>query len=354
MRILFDALATSGGSESVVMGNVVRAWAHQFNDDDLHVLRTVRSGLGALPAQVSVTESDPQGNLSALAGRIWQAKRLAKKVGADAVISAVPASNLNRSDATRAIIMHDLRHVELPQQFSRGERGLRWLTWGASVRLADTIFCVSARTVDDLRERYPGAAAKSVLTPNGADHVDDWGQPAPTAAPTALAFAHFTNKQPQAVIDAWARFVAAHPDWRLVICGAGEPVRTALSEMVRAAGMQDSIEVRGRLDDSDFRSLFLSSSMVIFPSDFEGFGLPVAEAMRLGIPTVISADAALQELTAGLSHTATSQHPEALASAMTAAAAQPDAQTRQGVDRMNDYTWANTARSMRAALPKSR
>ncbi|NHA01524.1 glycosyltransferase family 4 protein [Nocardioides sp. W3-2-3] len=53
------------------------------------------------------------------------------------------------------------------------------------------------------------------------------------------------------------------------------------------------------LDDDAFQRCFAGAGLIVFPSDFEGFGLPAAEALRLGIPLVVSADEALAEVTGG-------------------------------------------------------
>ena len=69
---------------------------------------------------------------------------------------------------------------------------------------------------------------------------------------------------------------------------------------VAAMGLADLVTVRPWLNRTEFERSFVSAALVVFPSDYEGFGLPAIEAMRLGIPLVITPDKALLEATGGL------------------------------------------------------
>ncbi|MCA1648555.1 MAG: glycosyltransferase, partial [Chloroflexi bacterium] len=143
---------------------------------------------------------------------------------------------------------------------------------------------------------------------------------------------------------------AAVPELRII--GLSRPQREAMSEVLRRKGIERRIRLVPFLPEDAFQAQMAGASLVVFPSDFEGFGLPVIEAMRLGIPVVVGPDAAVLEISGG--H-ATVMHEwtapalgeavhralESGSRASVLAAASAHAAT---------FTWAQTTRRTRAAV----
>jgi glycosyltransferase involved in cell wall biosynthesis len=253
----------------------------------------------------------------------------------------------------KVITVHDLRHELMPEQFSRARRLIRRVSYDIGYRQAAGVICISERTRGDLLRSRPRLAEKPVFTiPWAADHVDGWRAPdrAPHEEPYALAFGHFPNKAVERVIEAW-RLLRQRGEARpLVIAGLPGSEREGTLERIGAAGLEGLVTPLPWLERDEFRALFASAGLIVFPSDFEGFGLPAVEAMRLGIPLVISADEALLEATGGHATVAAETDPGSLAEAVSAAwAMSSDAldRARAHVDR---YGWAEVARETRAAL----
>ena len=107
----------------------------------------------------------------------------------------------------------------------------------------------------------------------------------------------------------------------------------------------DRTHILGRLDDADLACAYAGARVFTFPSIWEGFGLPVLEAMAHGTPVVTSADTCMAEITgtdAGLLVPATDA--SALADALEAAAgSEHDRLARAGLARTNHYTWEASA-----------
>ena len=105
------------------------------------------------------------------------------------------------------------------------------------------------------------------------------------------------------------------------------------------------VHVLGRLDDTDLACAYAGARVFTFPSIWEGFGLPVLEAMAHGTPVVTSADTCMAEITgsgAGLLVPATDA--SALAEALEAAAgSEHDRLAAAGIERARDYTWEASA-----------
>lgn len=169
-----------------------------------------------------------------------------------------------------------------------------------------------------------------------------------------ITFGHWSNKKPGLAIEAWAKALAAAApavDWKLHIVGVPAKKRSALINAAAELGMTHSVVVHGYLPDPEYQRLFTSASAVLMLSTFEGFGLPVVEAMRQGIHVIASRDAALQE--AGGSSAVYVDDETGLSQALLAVIVEhPQVQVmvRSGLLRTRDMTWASTAADMRALI----
>jgi glycosyltransferase involved in cell wall biosynthesis len=277
-------------------------------------------------------------------------RRAARELGADAVLSGVTASGLLGTACRHGVVVTDLRHEILPEQFSAGRRLARRLSYGVSFRQADAIFCISGRTRDDLVARHPEAGPRAIVAALGADHVDDWPARSAGEAPYAVAFGRFANKNADAVLEAWAEFCRADAAWTLRLVGMSEDDRIRAGERIAALGIADRVVLMPWLSDEQFAQSFVSASLIVFPSEFEGFGLPAVEAMRLGIPLVVSADPALGEVTGGHAVIATDLTPRGLAASMRQAVARSAEELAAAQAWAERFSWEGMARVVREAL----
>ncbi|WP_418064099.1 glycosyltransferase [Pimelobacter simplex] len=340
-----------------MLEHLVRAWAETFPDDRISVLFGPEGPTFPLPdgAHAEVLDQ-PGGPLGGLWLRSVAVRRAASRLGADAVLAAVPASGLLGTRSPRGVILYDLRFELRPEQFSRKTRIARKVSWLWSLRLADRIFTISDRTLHDLRDLHPSLIGRAETAALGSDHALAWPHPATVEAehPYAIAFGHYGNKNANAVIDGWARFCAEHADqadgWRLRLVGMGARDRAAAEDQVRRLGVGERIELMPWLDDDAFARAFAGAGLVVFPSDFEGFGLPAAEAIRLGIPAVVSTDPALAEVTGGHAVVAPSTTAADLAEAFAAALARTPEQLAAGQAFAEAFTWRRTAEVIRTGL----
>ncbi len=145
-----------------------------------------------------------------------------------------------------------------------------------------------------------------------------------------------------------AAFIAGRDEPRPARLRLEPGARAAARRLVAELGIADSVELLPWLDDDAFEAVFAGAAGVLFPSDFEGFGLPALEAMLLGVPVVISRDPALLEVTGGHAVVAAAERREPgrgdRAGAVAAGArSPPDAHART-------FTWERAARPVREVL----
>ena len=189
---------------------------------------------------------------------------------------------------------------------------------------------VSERTKRDLVDVYRTEPEKIVVTPNGVDPVFS---PGPNRGPgDYLLFvgAVQARKDPLAAVEA-----AASAGLPLVV--AGPEKDAALVRELRARGA----DVRGYVSRDELVELYRGAAALVLPSRYEGFGLPVLEAMSSGTPVVATDDAALREV-AG--EAAVYAPRERLGAAVRQAVADRERLVAAGFVRAALFTWAATAR----------
>jgi hypothetical protein len=106
-----------------------------------------------------------------------------------------PTTTVRRVSAPLAVVILDLRHELRSEQFSRGRRLLRRVSYGRTYAMADAFISISQRSLDDLHRLHPETAAvPSRAVHLGGDHVLAW--PPGSRSGPAVGFAHHSNKNP--------------------------------------------------------------------------------------------------------------------------------------------------------------
>lgn len=351
MRLIIDGLPITGASLAIVVEHVLAGWQQLPDDDELHLVLGPGADL-VVPDSVTIHRV-PFGRVPAFSrvhAQMSVVPRLARKLEADAVLGVLPTTTVARLPCPRVIMTYDIRHELRPEQFSRKARAMRKISYGVGWRQADGIGCISERTRQDLLRSRPWLADRPVrVTPLGADHVDSWPRGERTE-PYALAFAQYINKNVDLVLDAWQLLYDRGPVMPLVIVGLGDEARAATRAKIDLLGLTDVVTTLPWLSAEEFRSRFANAELVVFPSDFEGFGLPAVEAMRLGTPLVITPEAALLEVTGGLAAVMDGGDAPALADAVAVALSTSPTDLEAARQHAAQFTWKRTAEDIRALI----
>lgn len=344
VRVLVNALPVRGTSIGVVTENLLAAWEET---DDVHVV--LRPGVALeLPGRVTV---HPVGGPRLLAME-REVPKLCRRLGADAMLGVSPATTIGPLPCPRVIIAHDVRHEMRPSQFTYRVRMLRGVSYGLAYRRADAIVTVSHRTREDLLRLHPWLRRQTItVAQNGADHVLTWPRSERGGDNYAVAFGQWGNKNVGLVLEAWERLQHEGSDPPpLVIVGLPGAERMAVRSEVTLRGLTGLVTVQPWLERNEFRRLFTGASLVVFPSDYEGFGLPAVEAMRLGIRVIVTPDPALFEVTGGLVTVMDGWDAAALVRAVPTARAQSADDVERAVQHASAFTWRRTASEVRATL----
>jgi glycosyltransferase involved in cell wall biosynthesis len=210
----------------------------------------------------------------------------------------------------------------------RRETAIFRLVVPRSARRARRVFAISQRTKDDLVELYGLSFDKVVVTPLAYDSAF---RPGGTRRDyLLLAGSIEARKDPLVAVDA-ARAVGRP----LVVTGPERDAQLAAELRRRGA------DVRGFVPHEELVRLVQEAAALLFPTRYEGFGLPVAEAMACGTPVVATPDAAVREV--GGDAVAYAE-PEQFAETLARVLADPEPWSRAGLERARLFSWAETAR----------
>ena len=349
MKILIDAVNAQYGGIRTYVDGLLKAWEADF-DDDVHVLVPRDSDLDTR----GFTRHEVGIGRPVAIRRPWvqtrELRRLSRQLHVDAVLATLPSTTLVKLGVPTAVVVYDLRHELRPEQFTVMHRIKRRLSYTRGYAIADGIIAISQRGLDDLHRLHPRTLSKpSQAVWLGGNHVLDWA--AGSQEGPAVAFGHQTNKNPLLLLEAWALLRERGGDVPdLVITGISGQMRGQLETQVLSAGLENTVTLAPFLDTKDFQELFGKAGLIVFPSDFEGFGLPALEAMWLRKPLVISDEPALREVTNGLATIMRGSGPDALADAVVEASNTNAATVEAAHRHATAMTWSRTVNQTRALI----
>jgi alpha-1,3-rhamnosyl/mannosyltransferase len=154
-------------------------------------------------------------------------------------------------------------------------------------------------------------------------------------------------------LRAFARFRRTRPEFRLVVCGLHGFATGPLHDLRDSLDLRDAVEFPGWIPREDLHDLYAHAWAFVYPSRFEGFGLPLLEALASGIPTACSAIEPLSSIAAGAALEFDPLDLTAITEAMLRIATDEPLRTRlaeAGPRRAAQFSWRATAEGTLAAL----
>lgn len=223
--------------------------------------------------------------------------RLARQLRADLILNVDPIGS-PRGATTRITVVHDMYQKVLPEAFSKREQIFNDLIIRMMTRGSDAVICASDQTKADLDRYYPQAARKTRRI------YGDTG--------VTVAVEHskaFANERPGHLL--WVGKITANKNIACLykalrtLADRGELIPTVIvgddvfnhaNEASRVYGAGLAVNLAGRVSNSELAELYAKAICFVNTSTYEGFGMPVIEAQRMGIPVICSSGGAVSEV----------------------------------------------------------
>lgn len=276
--------------------------------------------------------------------------------GIDVVHAPVNVSPHFTSRPT-VVTVHDLAFRLYPEQYPELKRRYLDALTRRSVEQADQVIAVSANTRSDLLRFYRVNPARVNVIPNGVDPslrpVEDAERLARFRArhqlPDQFILA-LSTLQPRknliVLLRAWARLDAA-TRLPLVVAGAPGWKVGPIFDEVRALGIADQVRFTGYAAGDELTLWYSAATLFVYPSLYEGFGLPVLEAMACGTPVISSNASSLPEVAGDAAMLIDPRDVDGMAGAIDRLARDPMLRVelaKRGLERARQFSWARTAR----------
>jgi glycosyltransferase involved in cell wall biosynthesis len=324
-------------------------------EDDLPLFEFARSAMQIVPVN--------EGFRPAVRNIAWHQRvlpRLARKHRLD--VLHVPSYRRMLWPRPCALVatIHDLAPFRLPGKYDRLRMIYGRVVARQLARRQDEIVAVSHTTAADIRRYFGIPAERLSVIHNGLDHArftPDGREEATSLIaqryglrpPFFLYVARLEHpaKNHVRLIAAFDRFKTATPSpWQLVLCGGDWHGAAAIHQRVYRSPFAADIRCTGFVPDAELPAWYRAAGAFVYPSLFEGFGLPPLEAMACGCPVLASAETAVDEVCGDAALRADPQSVPDLAHALVRIATEDALREkfrRQGLLRAQAFDWRKTA-----------
>jgi glycosyltransferase involved in cell wall biosynthesis len=204
------------------------------------------------------------------------------------------------------VTVHDLAYLRLPHTLTSSYFRQRWIErMGQSISRAECVIAISQATANDLQEFYKVDPRKIRVVYYGIDQREiEWIDPAEkpklrqrwNLPERFLLFVGTLNIRKNILNAIKAFLTLDDPDLGFAIVGSPDNQHAEIEAFLRDCPQRDRIRMFGYLDRADVETLYQLATAFAFPSLYEGFGLPMLEAMRRRLPVVAGDNSSLREL----------------------------------------------------------
>ena len=283
----------------------------------------------------------------------WQIDRLLRDLGAD--LYFYPAHDPPMYLRVPFVFtIHDVTPFRVRPYFEtydRPKRAYLGLVIRTGLHRARAVLAVSETTRLEIGRCFgDGFLSKITATPNGIAQdvilsADDSGE----AALRDIALYVGTDRPHKnllRVISAYARARRADPSLGPLHVVGGIRTRSVLEAAIAEHGVRDAVELRGHVSNAELEATYRRAEMLVFPSLSEGFGLPILEAMKRGVPVVTSSISACAEVAADAALVVDPYDVGAICAALLRIHREPALRASlidRGLARAKEFAWARTA-----------
>lgn len=206
--------------------------------------------------------------------------------------------------------IHDLQAIHYPEYFSKARVVWMKINWIHTVKAADKVIAISEYVKKDIVRCLKANADKVVMIYDAIDlNVDECNETGELKKYGIKAGQYYytvssllPHKNLKSIVLAMAEIKKRNEEKMipLVISGVGGSSRSEILELAKKINVEEDIILTPFIDNAERNMLYKNCKVFIFPSIFEGFGMPPIEAMAMGVPVLTTKCTSLEEVTGGL------------------------------------------------------
>jgi glycosyltransferase involved in cell wall biosynthesis len=296
-------------------------------------------GLPLVPVRELLHARRGQRRIPAMMLSAGLSRRLRKELEELDVVHYPLTVPVPRAKVPRVVTLQDVQHLDLPHHFSGARRRFRRWAYDSAAREAAAVIVTSEFVRRRAVEHLALDESRVHVIPLGVNHA--LFSPGDESRETSLLYPArpWRHKNHSRLLEAFVLLRAELPELRLVLTGGGLEDLGALPEGV------DRI---GSVSAEELASLYRTAACLVFPSLYEGFGLPPLEAMASGCPVAAANIGAVPEVCGDAAVYFDPTDPAAIANGIREALALADELRELGIARAADFSWEKTARAHEA------
>lgn len=218
-----------------------------------------------------------------------------------------------------------------------------------AIRAADALLCISENTRQDLLRFYPEVSSDKVYVTRLATEFNfdmtTGNEPVPSAPYLLYVGQRFSlYKNFSGLLRAFARLAPTHRDLILCVVGGG-PFKTEEEALIGELRLCKRVRHLGYLPDAHLAKVYRRAQVFVYPSLYEGFGIPPLEAMSCGVPVVVADRSSLPEVVGDAALRFDPDSPDDLTETLEAllnSSAQQENLIRKGFERATLFSWERT------------
>jgi glycosyltransferase involved in cell wall biosynthesis len=255
-------------------------------------------------------------------------------------------------------VFHDLQHKRHPEYFRWFDRPFWNLFLWISARVSRRVIAISPATAADLDRFYGLRGERVAMIWLGVDErffaIPRSRESEPRKTLLCASTTH-PHKNHARLLKVFARFRERHPEWSLVLTGVRGFADREVQETIGRFGLRAAVSLAGWVEREKLYELFGRSSAFIYPSLFEGFGLPVLEAMAAGLPVACSDIEPLREIAGGAAALFDPRDEDSMLAALERITRLPEAGRlpELGPARAREFSWKKAAERTLAVLEEA-
>jgi glycosyltransferase involved in cell wall biosynthesis len=338
---------------------VVRRWIEAHPKDEFHLLFDRPTGLDFKKyPQVTTHVLYPPARHPILY-RIWFNLRVPlrlRRIRPDIFFSPEPMCPYPKS-GKQLITVHDLAYLHYPHTFNARDLKYyrKWMT--RFLRQADHIITVSQFTKTDILRHFPALkdqitiahnGCRNIFTPLQTNEIEGFRSQHTDQKPYFFYYGSINaRKNIHNLLLGFERFKEDTQLPHLLVIGGRKGWKTdKLERVYESHAFKTDIRFTGYLEESELVKWLGASTALTYVSYFEGFGLPVLEAMKSGVPVITSEKSSMQEIARDAAFYVNPHSSEEISEAMIKLAQNPNVRkeyTSKGLVRAQLFSWEDTA-----------